>query len=175
MRIETNMLRDVGSAAWAASNSSGKRRARIVAGSGRGQPAGQGWSKYESTCSSRMRPPVTPWPSRPVKPRRDIERSGRGGSPLWTSQDNHRLSRTCTGQPPTTGAMRSRGGRTSTGIAVWPPIHPVRSTKGRLIHAKLQLGLECMQNAERMVREERNPTTYQEFPSVLLPFFSAKR
>lgn len=56
-----------------------------------------------------------------------------------------------------------------------PPIHPVRGTNLQLNQAKLQLGLECMHNAERMVREERNPTTYQEFPSVLLPFFSAKR
>lgn len=106
-----------------------------------------------------------------------IKRSGRLSSPLWTSQDNHRLSRSCTGQSPTKGAVRSLGGATSTGLPVRPPNPPVRSPGRRLIQAKSQLGLECIHKAERMVgkRKKKKPTTYQEFPSVLLPFFSAKR
>lgn len=36
------------------------------------------------------------------------------------------------------------------------------------------LWIACME-AEGVVGNKKTPTTYQEFPSVLLPFFSAKR
>lgn len=76
--------------------------------------------------------------------------------------------------------MQSRGETTSTGLPVRPP-NPASLKLGRRpIWAMLQIARPLLDlwNAcakQKVIAGERNPATYQEFPSVLLPFFSAKR